>query len=76
MPADHGDLDSVKTYVPLKTIDPEVFERQLLCKECEEVVFFEDEQEVWNTKEIGRSGKMMLPANVSATIYRGKYLVL
>ena len=76
MPADHGDLDNVKTYVPLKTIGPEAFERQLLCKECEKVVFFEDDQEVWNTKESGRSGKMMLPANVSATIYRGKYLVL
>ena len=71
MPADHGDLDNVKTYVLLTTIDPEAFERQLLCKECEKVVFFEDDQEVWNTTESGRSGKMMLPANVSATIYRG-----
>lgn len=74
--AEADELKDVKEYVPLRTIESKAFERQLLCKGCEEVVFFVEDKEIWNTKESGRDGKMMLPAGVSATIYRGKYLIV
>jgi len=73
LPADHTDLDKVTNYVSIDNIEAEAAGRQLLCKECKEIVFFDRDEELWTTKG---SGKIQLPADISATIYRGKYLVV
>ena len=69
-------LKNVNNYVPLQTIESKSSERRLLCKECEEVVFFVENQEIWNTKDSGRNGEIILPAGVSATIYKGRYSIV
>ncbi|KKY22696.1 hypothetical protein UCRPC4_g03199 [Phaeomoniella chlamydospora] len=68
----HTDLKSVNKYVALEYIEAEEVERELLCKECDEIVFFDGKRELWTTKG---SGKMNLPAHILATVYKGYYLV-
>lgn len=60
-------------YVSIDYIKPKVVETELLCKECEEVIFFDGDEEVWTAKG---SGKMKLPRDISATVFQGKYLQL
>lgn len=70
--ADHTSLAKVVKYVPIEYIKPKGSETELLCKECEEVIFFDGDEEVWTARG---SGKMRLPKNISATVYRGMYLI-
>lgn len=73
LPADHNDLKDVKKYFPIGRIESAKVERELLCKECDEVVFIVGDEEIWATK--ARNGKMRLPQDVAATVYQGKYAV-
>jgi hypothetical protein len=67
-------LTKVVKYVPIDYIDaPKGKEEyELLCKECKEVAFFDGKKEVWTATG---SGKIRLPGEISAQVYRGKYLV-
>lgn len=66
-------LKDVDGYVALETIDSDIQERQLLCKNCSEVVYFHGNQEIGSMKEC--SGLMKLPAGISVKIYKGRYSV-
>lgn len=76
LPADDYRLQGLDKKVSLKVIE-ECSEqssgsRFLLCRDCEEVVFFCEKQEIWSTKD---NGLIELPRDVSATIYKGYYSV-
>lgn len=60
-------------YVSLMTIDSTTHGRQLFIKNCEEVVYFEGNREIWNTKSC--SGVMTVPAGISVKIYKGTYSI-
>lgn len=73
LPADDDRLKKLTEYVSLESIEKATNDRLLLCRDCEEVVFFEADHEVWNTKQ--SHGIMRLPAGISATIYKGYYSI-
>jgi len=70
--ADHPDLKQVTKYVSidyLRAKGPSGME--LLCKECDEIAFFEGNDELFSRKG---SGKIKLPLGIKVTVYRGMYL--
>ncbi|KAJ6066894.1 uncharacterized protein N7446_003931 [Penicillium canescens] len=78
--ADDDRLQNLIKYVPLEFIDPASYDRELLCRDCEEVVFFYAGSEIWNTKDSNglmerRNGLMVLPKDISVTVYKGYFSV-